>query len=108
MQLDLTSDPDTPATAIRLGLRTGRHALREHLKKMGDLGVAHVSFNLRPGDRPVEDVLRELAARILPDFPSAASPAGPGPGGPRTLRPGPAQPVGRLDQAGCFTQVPTT
>ncbi|GAA5701660.1 LLM class oxidoreductase [Streptomyces avermitilis] len=72
MQLDLTTDPDTPATAIRLGLRTGRHALREHLKAMSDLGVAHVSFNLRPGDRPVEEVLQELAEELLPHFPSAA------------------------------------
>ncbi|MGP4091386.1 TIGR03571 family LLM class oxidoreductase [Streptomyces sp. KR55] len=74
MQLDLAADSDTPATAIRLGLRTGRHALRDHLKKMGDLGVAHVSFNLRPGDRPVENVLHELATEVLPDFPSPLSP----------------------------------
>ncbi|MFB7234092.1 TIGR03571 family LLM class oxidoreductase [Streptomyces sp. NPDC056269] len=70
MQLDLTADPDTPATAIRLGLRTGRRALRDHLRRMGDLGVAHVSFNLRPGSRPVEDVLHELAETVLPEFPS--------------------------------------
>jgi luciferase-type oxidoreductase len=75
MQLDLTEDPDAPATAIRLGLRTGRHALREHLRAMSDLGVAHVSFNLRPGDRPVREVLHELAEEVLPHFPSVTTPA---------------------------------
>ncbi|MET8571525.1 TIGR03571 family LLM class oxidoreductase [Streptomyces sp. NPDC004783] len=70
MQLDLTRDPATPATPIRLGLRTGSLALVEHLRAMGELGVAHVSFNLRPGDRPVEEVLHELAETVLPHFPS--------------------------------------
>jgi luciferase-type oxidoreductase len=73
MQLDLVEDPATPASAIRLGLRTGRQALVEHLRAMGELGVAHVFFNLRPGDRPVEEVLQELAETVLPHFPSAAS-----------------------------------
>jgi hypothetical protein len=72
MQLALTADPGTPASAIRLGLRTGRHALRDHLKKTSELGVAHVSFNLRPGDRPVDEVLHELAEEILPHFPTTA------------------------------------
>ncbi|MDI3405088.1 TIGR03571 family LLM class oxidoreductase [Streptomyces cavernicola] len=70
MQLDLTEDPATPASAIRLGLRTGGKALVEHLRAMGELGVAHVSFNLRPGDRPVDEVLQELAETVLPHFPS--------------------------------------
>ncbi|MEW2515596.1 TIGR03571 family LLM class oxidoreductase [Streptomyces sp. NPDC046870] len=70
MQLDLTEDPAVAATAIRLGLRTGREALIEHLREMGALGVSHVSFNLRPGDRPVEEVLRELAETVLPHFPA--------------------------------------
>nr|WP_312846335.1 hypothetical protein [Streptomyces sp. WAC06273] len=42
---------------------------------MGELGVAHVSFNLRPGDRPVDEVLQELAETALPHFPSAAASA---------------------------------
>ncbi|MGW0514325.1 TIGR03571 family LLM class oxidoreductase [Streptomyces olivaceoviridis] len=70
MQLDLTEDPAVEATAIRLGLRTGREALVDHLREMGRLGVSHVSFNLRPGDRPVEEVLRELAETVLPHFPT--------------------------------------
>ncbi|MEV5148116.1 TIGR03571 family LLM class oxidoreductase [Streptomyces sp. NPDC052727] len=70
MQLDLTEDPAVAATAIRLGLRTGREALVDHLREMGRLGVSHVSFNLRPGDRPVEEVLHELAETVLPHFPT--------------------------------------
>ncbi|MGW9453409.1 TIGR03571 family LLM class oxidoreductase [Streptomyces sp. NPDC055632] len=73
MQLDLTEDPATPASAIRLGLRTGSQALVEHLRAMGELGVAHVSFNLRPGNRPVDEVLQELAETTLPQFPSPAA-----------------------------------
>jgi len=79
MQLDLTEDASVPATPIRLGLRTGREALVEHLRQMGELGVAHVSFNLRSGDRPVEEVLHELAETVLPHFPpagGAGTPAG--------------------------------
>ncbi len=70
MQLDLAEDPATAATAIRLGLRTGREALVDHLREMGRLGVSHVSFNLRPSDRPVEEVLQELAETVPPHVPS--------------------------------------
>ncbi|MFS7871917.1 TIGR03571 family LLM class oxidoreductase [Streptomyces asiaticus] len=72
MMLDLLPDPAAPATTIRLGLRTGREGLVEHLEKMSALGVAHVAFNLRPNDRPVEDVLAELTDHVLPHFPSPA------------------------------------
>ncbi|MFF9024767.1 TIGR03571 family LLM class oxidoreductase [Streptomyces eurythermus] len=81
MQLDLTRDPATAATPIRLGLRTGSRALVEHLRAMGELGVAHVSFNLRPGDRPVEEVLQELAETVLPHFPSPHTTTGTGAAG---------------------------
>ncbi|MEU6812934.1 TIGR03571 family LLM class oxidoreductase [Streptomyces sp. NPDC046831] len=80
MQLDLTEDPSVAATPIRLGLRTGRHALIAHLRDMGELGVAHVSLNLRPGDRPVEEVLQEIAEEILPHFPATAVPDRPAAG----------------------------
>ncbi|MFI8194163.1 TIGR03571 family LLM class oxidoreductase [Streptomyces sp. NPDC085946] len=76
MQLDLTEDPAAAATAIRLGLRTGREALIDHLREMGRLGVSHVSFNLRPGDRPVDEVLHELAETVLPHFPAPRAATG--------------------------------
>ncbi|MFF0435343.1 TIGR03571 family LLM class oxidoreductase [Streptomyces sp. NPDC004327] len=70
MVLDLRDDPEAPARPIRLGLSTGRRALRDHLEQMAELGVAHVSFNLRPNERPVDEVLRELAEEVLPHFPT--------------------------------------
>jgi luciferase-type oxidoreductase len=66
VQLDLLDDPAAPLDAIELGLRTGRHALAAYLERMRELGVAHILFNLHRGARPVEDVLRELGAEILP------------------------------------------
>ncbi|WP_341868745.1 LLM class flavin-dependent oxidoreductase, partial [Streptomyces carpinensis] len=70
MVLTLQDDADAPAHPIRLGISAGRKALVEHLEKMASLGVAHVSFNLRPNDRPVEEVLHELAEDVLPRFPT--------------------------------------
>lgn len=66
VQLDLLDDPAAPAEAIELGLRSGRHALAGYLERMRELGVAHILFNLQRGTRPVDDVLRELGADILP------------------------------------------
>ncbi|MET9066657.1 TIGR03571 family LLM class oxidoreductase [Streptosporangium sandarakinum] len=71
MVLTLQDAPDAPARPIRLGLSTGRKALVENLETMADLGVAHVSFNLRPNDRPVDEMLHELAEEVLPRFAAA-------------------------------------
>ncbi|RKT89000.1 luciferase-type oxidoreductase, BA3436 family [Saccharopolyspora antimicrobica] len=71
MQLDLLDDPTADPTPLRLGMRTGRLALIEQLREMGELGVAHVSFNVRPGDRPAEEVIEELAHEVLPHFPTS-------------------------------------
>ncbi|WP_078953893.1 TIGR03571 family LLM class oxidoreductase [Streptomyces globisporus] len=85
MILDLREDPGASPRPIRLGLSTGGKALRGHLEQMAALGVAHVSFNLRPNDRPVDEVLEELAEDVLPHFPTPVdrpSPAAtPGAGG---------------------------
>ncbi|MFF1792122.1 hypothetical protein ACFVX9_37390 [Kitasatospora sp. NPDC058243] len=73
MVLTLQEDPDAPARPIRLGLSTGRNALIEHLETMALFGVSHVSFNLRPNDRPVEELLQELAEYVLPRFPASGA-----------------------------------
>ncbi|MFD8008790.1 TIGR03571 family LLM class oxidoreductase [Streptomyces sp. NPDC058955] len=70
MVLDLQEDAAAPARPIRLGLSTGATALRHRLEEMADLGVSHVSFNLRPNIRPVDEVLQELAETVLPHFPT--------------------------------------
>ncbi|MGW2183487.1 TIGR03571 family LLM class oxidoreductase [Streptomyces sp. NPDC001732] len=73
MVLTLQEDPHAPARPIRLGLSTGRNALIEHLETMALFGVSHVSFNLRPNDRPVEELLQELAKYVLPRFPASGA-----------------------------------
>ncbi|MCX2184153.1 TIGR03571 family LLM class oxidoreductase [Streptomyces sp. SKN60] len=75
MVLGLQEDPAAPARPIRLGLSTGREALIGHLGRMAELGVSHVSFNLRPNDRPVEELLHELAEYVLPHFPTPTAAA---------------------------------
>ncbi|MFJ9683157.1 TIGR03571 family LLM class oxidoreductase [Streptomyces sp. NPDC101194] len=73
MVLDLQRDAGAPPRPIRLGLSTGSKALIHHLEQMAELGVAHVSFNLRPNDRPVDEVLQELADAVLPRFPTRSA-----------------------------------
>ena len=67
MRLDLSDDPHEPATPLSLGYRAGRHALLALLNEMRENGTHHVTLN--PGsDRPVRDVMEELAAEVLPAF----------------------------------------
>ncbi|MGS0891709.1 LLM class oxidoreductase [Burkholderia stagnalis] len=67
MRLDLDANPDTPATALPLGYATGRHALAGILQDMRAAGTHHVTLNLG-SDRPVRDVIEEIAAHVLPVF----------------------------------------
>ncbi|WP_126283573.1 LLM class oxidoreductase [Burkholderia stagnalis] len=67
MRLDLDAHPDAPATALPLGYATGRHALLRVLQDMRAAGTHHVSLNLG-ANRPVRDVLEEIAAHVLPAF----------------------------------------
>jgi len=73
MVLNLCEDPGAAPRPIRLGLSTGSRALVDHLEHMSALGVAHVSFNLRPNDRPVNELLQELAEDVLPHFRTPAA-----------------------------------
>ncbi len=67
MRLDLAAHPDAPATALTLGYATGRRALVDILQDMRAAGTHHVTLN--PGaDRPVREVIEELAAHVLPVF----------------------------------------
>ena len=67
MRLDLAAHPDTPATALPLGYATGRRALVDILRDMRAAGTHHVTLN--PGsDRPVRDVVEEIAEHVLPVF----------------------------------------
>ena len=69
LYIDLMENPDTPASPIHLGYRFGRNRLIEHLEQLRDIGVNHVTFNIRFSSRPVEDVLKELIEFVIPQFP---------------------------------------
>jgi luciferase-type oxidoreductase len=60
LHLQLLENPDAPAEAIELGLRTGRKALVGYLRRLEEGGVAHVLFHLARGPRPVLDIVEEL------------------------------------------------
>ncbi|MBP0592595.1 LLM class oxidoreductase [Paraburkholderia sp. LEh10] len=67
MRLDLSDDSREAAAPLSLGYRAGRRALHALLDEMRENGTHHVTLNLT-SDRPVRDVLEELAADVLPGF----------------------------------------
>jgi luciferase-type oxidoreductase len=71
--IDLTDDPMTEPSPIFLGFRLGRVHLIDHLETLRSLGVGHVAFNLRHSLRPAAEVIEELAADVLPQFPTLAT-----------------------------------
>ena len=68
LQLDLDADPAAPLHRMRMGIRGGRNALLDELQALQAVGVQHVSLHLRLSERPVADVLKEVAQHILPRF----------------------------------------
>lgn len=66
--LDLSKDPDHPVTRIHSGMRVGRNTLIEYLYRIQDMGVNHLTFNLKLSQRPAMDVVSELAEYVLPHF----------------------------------------
>lgn len=70
LYIDLAENPNEPPTGIHLGFRTGRKYLISFLHTLQDLGVNHVVFNLKYGQRPADDVVQELGEEVVPYFPS--------------------------------------
>ena len=68
MRLELSDDPDEPATDIPLGYRTGHRALNEVLHRMRASGTHHVTLNVSSERRPARDIIEEVAAYVLPEF----------------------------------------
>ncbi len=68
LYIDLTDDPDQPASRIHLGYRCGRHYLTQHLQALCQCGVNHVAFNLRFSTRAVDEVMQEIAEYVMPEF----------------------------------------
>ncbi|MDB5981265.1 MAG: Coenzyme F420-dependent N5,N10-methylene tetrahydromethanopterin reductase [Pseudomonas sp.] len=68
MRLDLSDNPDEPPTPLSLGYRTGRHGLVTVLRDMQNSGTHHVTLNLGGTERPVLEVIEEVAEHVLPVF----------------------------------------
>lgn len=75
LYIDLLPDRDAPAQPMHLGYRLGRNTLVRLLTQLHACGVAHVMFNLKYGHRPAGEVMRELAAEVLPAVHDATSSA---------------------------------
>jgi luciferase-type oxidoreductase len=70
--VDLVSDPDHPVVRIRGGIRAGSEALAAFLAEAQDAGVVHFAMNPKVSRRPYEELMDELADRVLSRFPSHA------------------------------------
>jgi luciferase-type oxidoreductase len=68
LYIDLTEQADTPPTPIHLGYRCGRNHLIQHLLTHRDFGVNHIAINLRFCKRPVDQVMDEIAAEVMPQL----------------------------------------
>lgn len=70
LYVDLIADENASPVPIHLGYRLGRSALLKHLDASRDIGVNHITFNLRFSSRPIPEVLEDLERHILPSFKS--------------------------------------
>lgn len=70
LHVDLAEDPDEAPTYMRLGFRSGRQFLIEHLKELEEIGVNHVILNFKEAQRPTNEIIQEIAEEIVPYFPA--------------------------------------
>lgn len=68
--VDLAFDPDEPPRPIHQGYRLGHKHLIDLLFSLEKIGVNHVMFNLKYGQRPAAEVLEEIAEHVAPYFPA--------------------------------------
>jgi luciferase-type oxidoreductase len=68
IHLDLADDPDAPLRRHRFGATVGRNGLIAELQAMMDAGVHHIGLHFRRSHRPIDEVMEEIAAYILPAF----------------------------------------
>lgn len=69
MNVDLAEDPGEAATDIHLGVRCGRDVLVDLLLRYEEMGVDQTMLGFRHSERPVTEVIEELAEHVLPRFP---------------------------------------
>lgn len=68
LYVNLEKNDDFKPQPIQLGFRIGSKHLVDYLNQIKKNGVNHVAINLRFNSRPIEEVLTELAEKILPHF----------------------------------------
>jgi luciferase-type oxidoreductase len=68
--LDLVEDPNEPLIRTRGGFRSGSKSLASFLHSAQNAGVNHVALNPKVSRRPYSELMDELAADVLPHFPS--------------------------------------
>lgn len=70
LYLDLLEDPDAEPQPIHLGFRTGRKYLLDFLHKLEKIGVNHVILTFKFAERPIDEMIQELAEEVVPYFPA--------------------------------------
>ena len=68
--LDLADDADAPIRRMPGGFRAGRRSLIGFLEAVKSVGINHVALNPKVSRRPYIEVMDELAADVLPLFPT--------------------------------------
>ncbi len=68
LYVDLLSVAASQPRSIHLGFQSGTDFLRRYLKDIEALGVNHVALNLRFNQAPIDQTLKRLADKVLPDF----------------------------------------
>ena len=68
LYIDLLENDDEPPQNIHLGFRCGINFLQQHLMALEDIGVNHVALNLRFNQADINDTLKRLSDRLIPQF----------------------------------------
>lgn len=64
--VELLDDPDAPVELYNnIYLRGDSRSIAEYYRQRKELGLSHVTINLKPTNRPYEDTLKDLAENIL-------------------------------------------
>lgn len=64
--VELLDNPDAPAELYNnIYLRGGSRSIAEYYRQRKELGLFHVTINLKPTNRPYEDTLKDLAENVL-------------------------------------------
>lgn len=68
LHLDLLDHANAPLQRQRFGAAVGRNGLIAELHAMREAGAGHIGLHFRRSHRPVQEVMEEIAAHVLPHF----------------------------------------